>query len=593
MIACRRLTLQRISFPAMMKFPRPGIWALALLGLSATIRAQTYEQVAPKLPPTAPAMALPDAPSSAAAADSNKVIVPALRGLVFVASQAQFQPGGMAVEGLQVTGVALLETAEFRALATPYLGRALTLRALNRLTRDTVLYFRRQGRPVVDVLVPEQNVSGGTVQLLVVEGRLGQVRTEGNKWFTADQIRASVRGRTGEVIEGAPLLADIAWINQNPFRQVDLVFTRGTGAGETAVILRTIDRYPLRVYAGYEDSGNALTGFDRVQVGANWGNAFGRDEQMNYQLSASPDFRKLVAHSGSYIVPLPAWRHTLTVFGSFAESRPELAGGFFALKGRTWQASARYRVPLPARGTLTRELTAGVDFKRSNNNLSFGGSQVFAQENDVVQATLAFSVNRPDKYGTMAGSLTLALSPGGLSRGNDVSAYRAARSLAQPDYLYARLELERLTKLPHGFSWLARGTAQLASANLLGSEQLGVGGADNLRGYEEREANGDDGFVLVNELHAAPLRVGHAPGRKETPGRFTPLVFFDYGLVRSHQRLPGEASRLELASAGLGCRYHLGGNLTVRADYGWQLKDSGVSDGRRNRRAHASVTFAY
>ena len=81
-----------------------------------------------------------------------------------------------------------------------------------------------------------------------------------------------------------------------------------------------------------------------------------------------------------------------------------------------WQASARYRVPLPARGTLTRELTAGVDFKRSNNNLSFGGSQVFAQENDVVQATLAFSVNRPDKYGTMAGSLTLALSPGGLSR---------------------------------------------------------------------------------------------------------------------------------------------------------------------------------
>lgn len=569
---------------------------LALFGLSGRavpLRAQTYEQVAPKTPLPAPAPTLPEAPPAAAPADSDKTIVPVLRGLVFVAGQAAFRPQGVTAEGLQVTGVALLETAEFRALATPYLGRALTLRALNRLTRDAVLYFRRHGRPVVDVLVPEQNVSSGTVQLLVVEGRLGAVRTEGNKWFTAEQIRSYVRGRTGEVIEGAPLLADIAWINQNPFRQVDLVFTRGTGAGETDVILRTIDRYPLRVYAGYDDSGNALTGFDRVQVGANWGNAFGRDEQMNYQLSASPDFRKLVAHSGSYIVPLPKWRHTLTVFGSFAESRPELAGGLFALTGRTWQASARYRVPLPARGTLTREFTAGVDFKRSNNNLSFGGAQVFAQENDVVQATAAYSTNRPDKYGMMAGTLTLAVSPGGLSSGNHTREYQAARARAQPDYVYARLELERVTKLPHGLSWLARGTAQLASANLLGSEQLGLGGAGNLRGYEEREANGDDGFVLVNELHLVPFRAGHVPGRKQTLGRLAPLVFFDYGVVRSHERLSGEPSRLELASTGVGFRYNIGGNLMVRADYGWQLKDSGVSDGRRHQRAHVSATIAF
>lgn len=572
---------------------RFSLGLLALLGPIAPLRAQTYEQVAPKTPLPAPAPALPAAPPAAAPAASDKTIVPVLRGLVFVPGPALFQPQGVTVEGVQVTGIALLDTAEFRSLATPYLGQALTLRALNRLTRDTVLYFRKHGRPVVDVLVPEQNVSNGTVQLLVVEGRLGQVRTEGNKWFTAEQLRAYVRGRTGEVIEGAPLLADLAWINQNPFRQVDLVFTRGTGAGETDVILRTIDRYPLRVYAGYEDSGNALTGFDRVQAGANWGNAFGRDEQMNYQLSASPDFKQLVAHSGSYIVPLPKWRHTLTVFGSFAESRPVLAGGFFALEGRTWQTSARYRVPLPARGTLTREITAGVDFKRSNNNLSFGGSQVFAQENDVVQGTLAFSTNRPDKYGTMAGSLTLAFSPGGLSRGNDEAAYQAARSLAQPDYVYARLEFERVTKLPRGLSWLVRATAQLASANLLGSEQLGLGGAGNLRGYEEREANGDDGFVLANELHLVPFRVGHAPGRKETIGRLAPLVFFDYGMVRSHERLPGEPARLELASAGLGFRYHLGGNLMVRADYGWQLKDSGVSDGRRDRRAHVSATVAF
>ena len=573
----------------------PVACAVLALFVAATpaLRAQSFDQVAPKTMPTAPAALPADAPAEDSSAAADAVIVPMLRGLAFVASRAPAGTTGGSFEGLQIAGVPLLDTAEFRSLASPYLGQPLTLRMLNRLTRDAVLYFRRHGRPVVDVLVPEQNVSGGTVQLLVVEGRLGNVLTEGNKWFTSEQVRSYVRARTGEVIEGAPLLADIAWINQNPFRQVDLVFARGEKAGETDVILRTIDRYPLRVYAGYDDSGNALTGFDRIVAGANWGNAFGRDQQLNYQLTASPDFRKLVAHSASHLLPIAAWRHTLTTFVSFAESRPELAGGLFALKGRAWQIGARYRIPLPARGTLTRELTAGVDFKRSNNNLSFGGTRVFAQENDVVQGSLAFSTSRPDKHGMMSGLLAVYASPGGLSADNRTAAFRTARSGARADYVYGRLELERLTKLPQQFSWVTRASAQLSSANLLGSEQLGLGGGANLRGYEEREANGDDGFVLVNELHAPAIRSSGWFGHGQQPSRFTPLVFFDYGIVTSHDRLRDEPKRLELASAGPGIRYNYGGNVSIRADFGWQLKSSGVSDGRRHQRGHLSVILAY
>lgn len=497
------------------------------------------------------------------------------------------------MEGLHVAGEALLETAEFRAIATPFLGQPLTLRALDQLTRDVVLYFRQHGRPVVDVLVPEQNVSLGTVQILVIEGRLGQVRVEGNKWFRTAQIRDSIRAPSGEIIEGAPLLADLAWINENSFRQVDLVFTRGQDAGVTDIVLRTRDRLPLRGYIGYEDTGNALTGYDRVFAGANWGNAFASGQQLNYQLSASPDFGKLVAHSGSYVVPLRTWRHTLTVFGSYAESRPELADAIFDLEGRTAQVSARYRVPLPARSMWAHALTLGADFKRSNNDLSFGGFQVFAQKNDVVQAIASYGASHLDRHGSLSGELTLALSPGGLTSDNRTPAYAAARSFAQADYGYARLELERRTKLPAGFTWTARGTAQLASANLLGSEQLGLGGAANLRGYEEREANGDNGFILVNELRSPPLHLAPTQTGGTARDRLDPLVFVDYGRVQSHQRLTGEPAHLELASVGLGFRYQLGAMLSARFDYGWQLKSSGVSDGRRHSRAHVSVTLGF
>ena len=432
---------------------------LAVLGLAATVRAQTYEQVAPKTPLTVSIPTLPDnsATNVAAAPADDRVLVPVLRGLLFLASQGAIQTQGVATEGLHSSGLALLETEEFRSLATPYLGRPLSLHALHRLTRDVVLYFRQHGRPVVDVLVPEQKVTAGTVQILVIESRLGSVHADGNKWFTSEQISSAVRARPGEVIESGPLLADLAWINQNPFRQVDLVFTRGLNPGETDIVLRTNDRHPLRVYTGYEDSGNALTGFDRLLAGVNWGNAFGRDEQLNYQLSASPDFKKQVAHSGSYVVPIPAWRHTFTVFGSYATSQPVLTGGLFAIKGRTWQLSARYRVPLPTPGPWTSEFTAGVDFKRSNNNLSFGGTQVFARENDVVQAVAIYSASHQDKHGTTSGEFTLALSPGGITSGDHTRAYQDARAYARPDYAYARVDLERTTRLPASFSWVVRG----------------------------------------------------------------------------------------------------------------------------------------
>jgi hemolysin activation/secretion protein len=202
-------------------------------------------------------------------------------------------------------------------------------------------------------------------------------------------------------------------------------------------------------------------------------------------------------------------------------------------------------------------------------------------------------VSRSDLGGTTSAELTGALSPGGLTAGNGDRAFQEARSHALADYAYARLDLERRTKLRAGFSWLARGSAQLSSANLLGSEQLGLGGAASLRGYEEREANGDDGFVLVNELHGPPLHVLKSFNRGGAGDSLDPLIFFDYGIVASHERLPGEPKRLELASAGVGIRYSLGGYLNLRADYGWQLKESGVSDFRRDQRGHISVVMSY
>ena len=566
--------------------------ALALFA-AASLRAQTYEQVAPKTLPPAPPATLPEAPvATPDARDEDRVLVPALRGLVFLADRAALQPAGSQTEGVQTSAVPLLDRPDVRARLAAYLGRPLTLGRLREITREAVLALRQQDRPVVDVVVPEQNIQSGTVQLVVVEGRLGRVSAEGNRWFSSARLVEAVRLQPGEVIAGDELLSDLAWLNENPFRRVDLVFARGEGPGETDVILRTQDRRPWRVYAGYENTGTPLTDEDRVLAGVNWGDAFGRGQLLNYQFSASPDFEKFRAHSASYVAPLP-WRHTLTFFGSYATSRPELPGGLFKLAGESSQLSARYRVPLRAWHEVTQSFTAGLDFKRSDNDLAFGGTRVFAQSTDVIQAVFAYSASRSDARGFTAGELTLALSPGGIGGSNSKSDFRNARSYADSEYATLRLAVDRTTTLGGGWRWLARGEAQTATTNLLGSEQLGLGGSTQLRGYDEREANGDYGAYLVNELRAPAFSLGERLGRTGSPDRLEPLVFFDAGVVGVHRALPGEDKNTELMSVGVGLRYAIGGAFSLRFDYGWQLRDTGLAPGRANHRGHIGVTCAY
>ena len=565
--------------------------ALLGAGLSCSLSAQDFSRVAPKTPAAeTQAPELPATPTTPAPA-SDAVLVDALRGLVFLTDRAALRAEGRDATGVVADNLPVLQTPEFEDIARRYLGRPVTLRLLNELSRDLVLHYRRNDRPVVDVLVPEQNIHNGVVQVLVLEGRLGQVKAEGNLHFSTEQLVRQVRLAPGEPIGGSALLADVSWLNQNPFRQVDLVFARGAQPGQTDVILRTRDRRPVRFFAGYEDSGNDATGDSRLIAGMNLGNAFGRDHQFNYQLTAAPDFSSLVAHSASYVLPLESSRRVLTVFGSHATSEPELPGGVFSLDGTSWQASARLAfAPISRNVNLTHQFTLGADFKRSNNNLEFGGFQVFANSTEIAQlvAGYNFTHNRPGV--TLSGNAQLVWSPGGLTSGNESGRFRAARAMARADYAYLQFSLERRARLAGEWSLLNRFSGQVSSANLLGSEQLGLGGYINLRGYEEREANGDHGAVLVNELHLPPMTVGQF-GRAN--GRLDPFAFLDAGVAASRDRLPGEPGSLTLASTGVGLNYSLGPTAQLRVAYGWQLRDSEVSDGRRNHRGHIGLVIAY
>jgi hemolysin activation/secretion protein len=524
----------------------------------------------------------------------EKILVKRLKGLVFVAKQEAVSTTPPVTPGIQSPGIPILQQPAFRIKAERFLGKPINLRILNRISRDTILHYRENDRPIVDAFIPEQDITGGVVQVVVTEGRLGEIKTEGNDWFASDYFKKQISMKTGDPISAKRLNQDLAWINSNPFRQTAAVFTPGKEKGQTDLVLKTKDQLPVRVYTGFDDSGNDSTGDERVVFGANWGDAFGLDHLLSYQFTSDLDFSKLTAHSGSYMIPLP-WRHRLTVLGSYAETVGDLANQSFDLKGLSWQASMRYAVPLPAVGNYSHQSSLGFDLKRSNNNLAFGGTQVFDKTTEIIQWIFEYSSSFPDPWGgtTFTGALTF--SPGEWTQQNSTEFFELSRTGAKSQYKYGKLGLERLTRLPRDFTWIIKTSYQVSDGNLLGSEQFGLGGFSTVRGYEEREANGDMGYFVSTEIRTFPFSFGPITGfasKDKSKDQCQLLAFFDYGATENHTLLAGEDPHIQLASAGTGVRYAISPWVSVRFDYGWQLMDTSLN-ARYNQRGHMGFMVSY
>jgi hemolysin activation/secretion protein len=562
--------------------------------------------------PAAPAK--PAKPEAKLTVQGTPLFAGSLSGIVVVPRWEDVELAGVpGVKGVVVKGPKFLQRRDFEKLLSGDLGLPLTDASLLRMQTNIVKYCRKRGHPVVDVCYREQEVLNGTIQIAVIEGKVGKVTVTNltHKWFSDSIILKGVRLKPGDVVVQQRLDGDLNWVNRNSyrelgyfenwFREVTASLNQGTNVGQTDVQLQARERFPLRGFVGVDDSGIAVIGNERFFAGLNWANAFGLDQRLAYQYISDIDFNKFSEHVGSYVIPLP-WRHELTLFGAYADVNPDYSVinpdlADLSNKGYFYQVSLRYAVPLPELRNYSHEITAGFDYKRTDTPLLFQSSSLgILRTNNiaVAQFMLGYSGRLNDRWGSTALSLQGFYSPGGLVEYNNQAAYSDFSPGSNPQYLYGRATLIRETFLPlklngRPFEWHARAQGQLSDARLVATEAFSLGGWDTVRGYDQNIVSGDNGWLLINELRTPRLWLfGNFHGK----GKYDPydtwgsirgaklhgmdwiqgLVFLDFGGAYYRNPPPqGWPSSEILLSVGAGFRYQLMQNFMVRFDYGWQL----------------------
>ncbi len=523
--------------------------------------------------------------------NGNQVIIPELKGIIVTDTRDQVSDEEImrAVGGAETINVQVPGTIKnFNSMLTKeFLNRPLTKQGMLDLKREVLLYYRRWGRPVVTIEIPEQKITGGVLQLMIIEGKLGKVTAEGNKYFKSSTLESYVRLKKGQAIDSNTLITDLDWINRNPFRQVDVIYAPGEIAGTTDIRLLTLDRRPWRVYAGVDNTGFDETENTRLFAGANWGNVFGTDQILSLQFTCAPNVDRYWAINGHYTIPLP-WRDIWVFYGGYSHVHADMDTPRLDNSGYAAQASTRYNFILSNAPGVLQDLTLGFDYKRTDNNLEFGGERIFRHSVNLTQLVLGYNTAFDNDYFKTSMTLEFFYSPGDWLPEQSNSDYRQVRYKAKSDYIYYRLAFAPIIRLPKDFSFALTIRGQGANQNLLASEQYGLGGYNTVRGYKERAVNVDNAFLTSVELRSPSINL---IGRRHFKDMVQFLIFLDYAIGRDVHTLPKTPKTEYLLGFGPGVRYEAAPYLNFRGDLGIQLKN--VDNGGPGFRFHFALVGSF
>lgn len=430
--------------------------------------------------------------------------------------------------------------------------------------------------------MPEQELEQGVIHLKVIEGHVAKVAVKANQHHDAENIRNSLPA----IVEGQPphsgrVAAALRVANENPSKRVTVLLKDGEKEKDIDVTLDVTDENPQKFFVSLDNSGTRQTGNYRLGVGYQNANLFNRDQVLTMQFLTSPEKADQVKIFGAgYRIPLYQYGDMLDLVAGYSDVDAGVVQDVFNVSGSGTVLGAHYSQFLDRIGdNYDHKLIYGLDYRAFNNNVTqVGGTTQLVPDVTVHPLSLAYNGNWHLSGSELGFSVSIAQNLPGGTKGSAAD-INSARPGATANYHIYRYGMNWVHTWPS--DWQARVAVQGQETRdaLVPGEQFGAGGADSVRGFNEREIANDHGYRSTLEGYTPDI--GGDLGSADL--RLRGLAFFDNANVRRNAILPGESAGQSISSVGIGLRMSHGGNLSVRADL------AQVLDGTDTRRSGSNI----
>lgn len=462
------------------------------------------------------------------------------------------QVGAVRLEGLEA-----LSQADFIANIAPYLGRSLDRDQQRALIGDIVRAARDAGYPLTSAMIEPQSLTTGILRVRIDEGHIQAVRLLGDRHALAERMLAPLAN--GAPVTAARLERALRLAETLPgvrVRKAELV-----QEGQLNILAVTLNEDRTEGRASIDNWGSASIGPVKLRARLEHRSVLTSGDEIAVLGVTTPIDLGEYGYAGlRYDVPVNAAGTRLDLVGSVAGTD---SGGALAdrdYEGGGARASATLSHPLLLRQDAL--LRGGIGLSLRDTEIRREGLPLRDDRVSLITARLSGYARIPD--GFVSAGVALVHGPGwfGGTREGDPLASRD-----DGDARFTKVELRAAIEstIAGPVSFALDSEAQFASRPLLFGDEFGIGGARFGRGYDYREASGDNGIAGSAELRLNVAKPGSLLRR---------LQLYGYGDAAHVWDLRGGDEADSLYSAGGGVRATVTPRFGFGVEMGVPLGDS-------------------
>lgn len=429
-----------------------------------------------------------------------------------------------------------------KRLVAPYINQCLSLDRINQLVRAISEWYVQRGYITSRAFLTEQNLSHGTLNITVLEGKLEAIHLQG---ASARQLNMAFPTRAGRILNLRDIEQGMEQINRLRTTPVQIEIIPSTQPGYSIVNLTSTPEFPLTLGLNMDNSGQRSTGIgqlsgslvgnDLLGVADRWFVSGGRS-------SAFSDWRDAQNFQAGVSVPYGYGLLDYSYSWSNYHSRFNANSFDWYSNGDNISNRLSGSWVLFRNGQIKTGLQLGLNHYVSHNWLN----QTLLQSSSRKLTSLQIGFNHTQKIAGGVATLNPMLSRG-MPWFDAESDKGKSDDFPKAEFRKWSVSSSYQRPVTQKMWWLSSFYAQWSPDRLYGSERLTIGGENSVRGYKEQYLSGDVGGYLRNELNYSLFTL-------PALGEVSTTLALDGGWLQSDKQDRYAAGTLWGSSLGLGTR---------------------------------------
>jgi hemolysin activation/secretion protein len=405
------------------------------------------------------------------------------------------------IKDIELKGADSLSERDKTRLLKPYIGECLGVPQLNELLKVITDHYIEKGLVTSRAYLPQQDLSTGHLQVLVVEGKLEGMKGAENSQLSARELAMAFPGKTGELVNLREIEQMVDQLNRLPSNQAKMELAPGQNVGGSAVLVTNTPQKPWRVGLSRNNDGQRSTGEQQWGTTFDWDSPLGLADQLS--LRGGHDAMTDHQHTSNnamlnYSLPWGWWTFSYTY--SQSEYRSQIAANLYNFKqtGDSENHQLRTERVIHRDAVSKTSLSAGLSYLRTNNFIE--DSKLKLSSNRISEAQFGFN------HGRRVGSAFVNFDAG-MQEG--IGAFDAQGSHdpgpGEPNARYRKYTatlsyLQPFKLWGESFSFSSLMTGQRSEDVLFSPQRTSLGGSSSIRGYKDQSLSGDSGGYWRNDL---------------------------------------------------------------------------------------------